>query len=237
MQKVFDTVEEFWSIKDFNKIKNHASENSLPYFKRELSNYLEVDQKCLHFTPSAHKGLELLLSSVESYDRKVLAPAFNCPVVEDAIKNSGWGVELYDFSTKIGFFDWDDLIDRLDKDIGIVVITHYFGVPQNFLKIKDRCKDLGILIIEDCAHTLGGKINGMMAGTIGDASVFSFNYDKPISLGWGGLVIVNNQNKFKNLKTNRWLIPSIKEELFLQKIIINKNQNYLFAYLYYFFLL
>jgi dTDP-4-amino-4,6-dideoxygalactose transaminase len=52
-----------------------------------------------------------------------------------------------------------------------------------------------------------------MAGTLGDASIFSFNYDKPISLGWGGFALINNMQPFESCSTKDCRTPSIEEEL------------------------
>jgi dTDP-4-amino-4,6-dideoxygalactose transaminase len=226
MQKAVDTVEEFWNKKDINELKDKVSDRSIPLFKQELSDYLGVESKSVYFQPSARKGLEMLLKSIKDEKKTVLVPAFNCPVVEDAILKAGWEVRLYDFSSKIGVFDWDKLLAELDNHIGVIIVTHYFGVPVNFLKIKEKCNEMDILIIEDCAHTLGGRIDDLMAGTIGDASIFSFNYDKPISLGWGGFVLINNQNKFNVIDDSEWCIPSLRCELdFLYDFILSMSNR------------
>lgn len=49
-----------------------------------------------------------------------------------------------------------------------------------------------IILIEDCAHSLGAKYNNKLVGTFGDISMFSFGRDKVISSVNGGMLCVNN---------------------------------------------
>jgi len=66
-----------------------------------------------------------------------------------------------------------------------VIVTHLFGIPSNIEKN-------GLPIIEDCAQCIGAELNGKKVGSIGDMSIFSFGYDKPISTDGGGMLVVNN---------------------------------------------
>ncbi len=50
-----------------------------------------------------------------------------------------------------------------------------------------------IILIEDCAHSLGAKYDGKLVGTFGDISMFSFGRDKVISSINGGMLCVNNK--------------------------------------------
>jgi dTDP-4-amino-4,6-dideoxygalactose transaminase len=74
-----------------------------------------------------------------------------------------------------------------------VIIPHLFGLPLDLAPVVELAARRGIAIIEDCAHCLGGKVSDRMAGTMGDFAVFSFSYDKPISLGGGGMLVCNQE--------------------------------------------
>lgn len=109
----------------------------------------------------------------------------------DAVVAAGFTPETFDLSDKFGRVDWRDLADRLGEDHHAIVIPHLFGVPMDFRPMRQVAASRGVLVIEDCAHTLGGKIGEERAGTLGDAAIFSFNYDKPISMGGGGALLIN----------------------------------------------
>ena len=59
------------------------------------------------------------------------------------------------------------------------------------------------MIIEDCAHALCATFNGVLLGSFGDISVFSFHETKNISCGEGGLILSNNNSFFKRAEIIR----------------------------------
>jgi len=83
-------------------------------------------------------------------------------------------------------------VAQLRSDHHAVVVPHLFGVPNDFRPIRQTATELGVLVIEDCAQTLGGRIGSAVTGTVGDLAIYSFTYNKPISLGGGGALLINN---------------------------------------------
>lgn len=212
-----DTVEEFWNWEQIEESHERANECSLYEFVHEFAGYLGVETDGVFPMPSGHQGLELLLEAKIDPRRVVMMPAFNCGVVQEAIESAGYRIKVYDFSPGVGQFDWNRVVDAITPEVGVVIVTHYFGVPTDFRWLKEYCKANDILLIEDCAQTLGGRIAGSQVGTLGDAAIFSFNYDKPISLAWGGMVVVNRAEAFNGgeLHSNRFHIPEKEVELVL----------------------
>ena len=192
-----DTVEEYWDYDTLNKVTELSSNNSVRYFRNEFSDYIGCEPDNLIFLNTARSGIEYILKAKKdnAKGKYVLTCGFNCSVVQSAIENAGYTLLLFDFETENGKVNWSQVADMVSKDIAAIIVTHFFGVPTDFREIIKKCRQHNILIIEDCAHTLGGYIGSSMAGTIGDASVFSFNYDKPISLAWGGAVVINDTSK------------------------------------------
>lgn len=223
MRNPVDTVEEFWTFDLISQMQSVATENSIDSFKRDFGTFLGVSKERVHFMPSGHQGLEVLLRSKCNQGNIVMLPAFNCQVVQDAVIAAGLKSTFYDFSSQPGVFNWELVMSQMNSDVGVIVVTHYFGVPIDFEPILDHCRRKDILVIEDCAHTLGGALNGSQVGTIGDASIYSFNYDKPISLGWGGVAVINNEDGFNDLKTDIFRVPKLTEEYNL----LNEFNDYL----------
>ena len=68
-------------------------------------------------------------------------------------------------------------------------------------ELQKLCKDNNIIFIEDSAQSLGSSLNGQNAGTIGDASVFSFNSNKVIvRVNGGGVVMTDDEELAKRVK-------------------------------------
>ena len=63
----------------------------------------------------------------------------------------------------------------------------------------DEIKSRGIFLIEDCVLSIGSKIDNILLGSFGDVSFFSLEVSKTITIGWGGLVRINNKNYEKKI--------------------------------------
>ena len=70
-----------------------------------------------------------------------------------------------------------------------VVVTHLFGLGGHIEEIAQICAESGLLLVEDCAQSLGASRNGMRFGTFGAASTFSFYPTKNLgALGDAGAI-------------------------------------------------
>lgn len=98
-------------------------------------------------------------------------------------------------------FDGEKTINKTTKkQIKAVVIVHIFGLIGDILVIKDICKRYKIMLIEDCAESLGSSYASIHSGNFGLAGVFSFNGNKIITSGGGGMIVTNDENLAKRLK-------------------------------------
>ena len=142
----------------------------------------------------------------------VATPAFTCPAVVETILKAGKTPRFFDFTERPGCINWEGLATRLNSQYAALIVTHYFGVPVDFLPIVNHAKRLGVALVEDCAHCLGGKIRDRLCGTIGDASFFSFSTDKPISLGYGGALVLNTTSLWSSAVFHTYKSPTFKRQ-------------------------
>ena len=91
-------------------------------------------------------------------------------------------------------------VDRLiSPRTKAVVVMHYGGSLCRMGELTELCAARGIAIVEDACHAVGVAYhdarnrwpNGIMAGSIGDLSAFSFFSNKNIAAGEGGMVVTN----------------------------------------------
>jgi dTDP-4-amino-4,6-dideoxygalactose transaminase len=76
-----------------------------------------------------------------------------------------------------------------------VIPVHYGGLPCDMEAILGLCRPRGIAVIEDAAHAFPARLaGGGMAGTAGDAGVFSFYPTKPLTTGEGGMVVTGRED-------------------------------------------
>ncbi len=89
--------------------------------------------------------------------------------------------------------------------IKALVVVHVFGNLADMEGIMDLAARWNLLVIEDSTEALGtrcdtGRYAGKFAGTIGDVGVYSFNGNKIITTGAGGMVVSNHADWAEHAK-------------------------------------
>lgn len=127
----------------------------------------------------------------------VLLQAFTCNAVPNPILWSDLNPIYFDCANDFNI-DIQQLQTMINKS-RIVVIQHTFGLPANMDEVMRVAKESNLIIIEDCAHSLGAEHNGKRVGTFGRAAFFSFSRDKVISSVYGGMAVTNDDAIGKKL--------------------------------------
>ena len=92
-----------------------------------------------------------------------------------------------------------------------VIVMHYGGSLCRMAALTEICTARGIAIVEDACHAVGVAYhdarnrwpNGVMAGSIGDISAFSFFSNKNIASGEGGMVVTNRADLAERVRLLR----------------------------------
>jgi len=92
-------------------------------------------------------------------------------------------------------------INKMSKRrIKVVVPMHTFGLPVDMVAISEVCEKYGLKIVEDSAESLGSYIDKRHTGTFGLFGTLSFNGNKTITTGGGGMIITDNKELAKKAK-------------------------------------
>lgn len=78
------------------------------------------------------------------------------------------------------------------KKISACVPMHTFGFPVHFDELLNVCNTWDIPVVEDAAESLGSYYKGKHTGGLGYLGVFSFNGNKIITSGGGGMIVTND---------------------------------------------
>ena len=90
------------------------------------------------------------------------------------------------------------------RKIRVLIAVHVFGIPCKIIEIKKVCKKYNIKLIEDATEALGTFLNKKHLGNFSDAGVISFNGNKTITSGGGGIILTKDKklaSKIKHLIT------------------------------------
>jgi dTDP-4-amino-4,6-dideoxygalactose transaminase len=120
---------------------------------------------------------------------KVLCNAFTLAPVPGAIHNSGAIPILVDVADDYKV-DLDDLeLKAKTSGANFFMLSHMRGHIADMDRIVAICKQYNLVLIEDCAHTMGASWNGKKSGSFGDVACFSTQTYKHINSGEGGFLI------------------------------------------------
>ena len=89
---------------------------------------------------------------------------------------------------------------KTGKKIAACVPMHTFGFPCRIKEITDICADWNIVLIEDAAESLGSYVGKKHTGTFSSIASFSFNGNKILTTGGGGMLITDNITLAKKAK-------------------------------------
>lgn len=122
-----------------------------------------------------------------SENKRILVPAYHHGVEIEAILQAGYQVDFYRVDLRLQI-DLEDLEKKITPETGMIYLIYYIGFPHPVEEVARLCKTYGLSLVEDCALSLFGEIDGRPMGSFGDVGIFSFHKTLPLPNG-GGLVV------------------------------------------------
>lgn len=161
-------------------------------FKEAFKDYIGVNY--CHTICSGTAALYIALKAIGISKKEdiVIVPSLSFMATIDAVYMAGGTPVVIDVDESYTM-DINQLADAVEKFKPKAVIpVHLFGQTAQMDKIKEICKDRGIIILEDAAQAHGAEFKGKKAGSLGDLSAFSFYASKNVAMGEGGAILTNN---------------------------------------------
>ena len=188
-------------------------------FEKNMATYLKVDATvaCQSGTAGLHLALEL--SGVQRGD-EVIVPTLTFIAAVNPVKYLGADPIFMDCDDSLNM-DLDKLESfcreectltaeglinkKTGKTIKALVIVHIFGNLANMERLLDLAQKYKLKVVEDATEALGsryteGIYRGKFAGTLGDFGAYSFNGNKIITTGGGGMLVAKNPEDLKQAK-------------------------------------
>ncbi|NOR63687.1 MAG: aminotransferase [Rhodobacteraceae bacterium] len=123
---------------------------------------------------------------------KVLLNAFTLAPVPGAIEHLHAESVLVEINERL-VIDPADLRAKAEASgAKYLLMSHMRGHVADMDAVQEICEDLGIKMIEDCAHTMGATWNGKQTGQFGLAGAFSSQSYKQFNTGEGGLIVTDD---------------------------------------------
>ncbi len=171
----------------------------------KLSGILEVKKERIFLLENGRTGQYIFLKSLKFPEgTKIAIQGFTCNAVVNPVLWLNLEPLYIDIEPETLNIDFEDLYSKIDKDTKMVVLQHTFGNPafktkKDFENFIAKMHEKGIIVFEDCAHALGGEIEGKKIGTFGDAALFSFGIEKVLATRVGGALVVNDEKYIEEI--------------------------------------
>lgn len=167
-------------------------------FENALARYVGVKEAAAVSSGTAALHLALLSLGVGRGD-EVIMPSFVCPALLDAALYVGAKPVVVDVNEYDCNISAKEARAKTSARTKAIIVPHLFGLPAEL----DELLELGIPVIEDCAHSLGARYKGKRVGSFGEASIYSFYATKMICAGEGGMVASDNLELIERVRDLR----------------------------------
>ena len=174
----------------------------IPEFEKTFSEYLGGGHAVAVANGTVALQLGLTALDIGPGD-EVIVPNFTFGASINAIIHSGAKPVLVDVDLETWTIDLNELLKLITPQTKAIMPVHIYGQPTHIDEIKDIALKYGLLVIEDCAESLGATYKGRRVGLDGDCDCFSFFANKTITTGEGGMVIFKDAEFAKKARILR----------------------------------
>ncbi|MCX5203215.1 DegT/DnrJ/EryC1/StrS family aminotransferase [Streptomyces sp. NBC_00237] len=162
-------------------------------FEAAFAEHLGVEADRVLFLNSGTAGLFLALEMLNLAEGdEVVLPSTSFLAAANAIVANGGRPVFCDVAPETLNPSWQDIEATLTPRTKAVVVLHYGGYPGHIVEIAERCRALGIQLIEDSACSPASRVDGKAVGTFGDFAMWSFDAAKILTTGDGGMFYVRD---------------------------------------------
>ncbi len=185
-------------------------------FEKEFASYLNVKDavSLVNGTSALHLSLKIIGVKTNDY---VIMPNVTFVASANSISYTGAEPILIDIDEKTWQMDLNILKEFLKNDcqinsskelihketqrkISALMIVHVQGNICDMEELLSITREYNLPLVEDAAEALGAKYDNNFAGTLGDIGCYSFNGNKIMSTGGGGMIVSKNEEYIKNAK-------------------------------------
>ena len=166
-----------------------------------IKKFFELNEEYnLNFVFKARIGLFHILSFLFKNNKtknKIILSSFTVFDMINMILLSGFEpifIDHYKNSSQINIDQLKEKINEFNDEVGAVLLTHYNVNNSELSEISNICKQNKIILIEDCAISIGSKFDNDYVGKFGDYSIFSFGFYKFINVLSGGMIFSKNKD-------------------------------------------
>ena len=159
--------------------------------------------------------IALLVAGVQPED-EVLVSTLSFIAPANAVRYAGAWPVLIDAEPDYWQMDPQRVLDFLEREcrwtdgklvnkntgrtVKAILPVHILGHPVDMNPVLEAARRYGLRVIEDATESLGALYEGRTVGSLGDIACFSFNGNKIITTGGGGMIVTDKEDWARRAK-------------------------------------
>ncbi len=184
-------------------------------FERQVADYVGARHAVAATNGTAALHIALLVAGVQP-DDEVLLPALTFIAPANAVRYVGawpvfvdvepeyWQMDaraVADFLKNECRRQGDALVNRrTGRRVSAILPVHILGHPVDMDPLLELAREYHLAVIEDATESLGARYHGRRVGALGDVACFSFNGNKIITTGGGGMLVTDREGWARRAK-------------------------------------
>jgi len=170
-----------------------AKGDEVKSFENEFCDFVGLPKGHAVAVSNGTAALYLALLVLDGSGKKIASPGYVCSALRHAVDMSEGENVLIDTEYDSPNIDLKTLYN---KNPQIAIIPHTYGIPINLSNLKK------IMLIEDCSHAIGAKINRKSVGLQGELGIISLAATKMITSGGSGGMLISKNKRLIEKITN-----------------------------------
>lgn len=172
-------------------------------FEDRMAEHLGVRHAIAVTNATAGLHLACLAAGLGPGD-EVLVPSLSFVATANAVRYVGATPVFVDV-TGLGDFNMSpvDLESKIGARTKAVIVMHYGGYPCDMHAIMELAARHNLVVLEDAAHAIGGRLDGRALGGWGNMGVYSFFSNKNLATGEGGMLVTDDSQLADRLRRLR----------------------------------
>ena len=184
-------------------------------FAEKFAEYLGISYAVPVVNGTAALHISLVTLGLES-DEEVLVPTLTFAATANAVvycsahpvfmdvEADTLGLDpqkVEDFLTQECYWKNGHLMDKsTNRRVRGIIPVHLYGHPVDMSPILDLAEKYSLFVVEDATEALGSRYKDRPAGTLGEMGAFSFNGNKLITTGGGGMVVTEDPDFAEHIR-------------------------------------
>ena len=156
---------------------------------------------------------------------EIIFPSLTFWVVPELARVAGLTVVFADVDPRTFNMDPRSLERAITDKTRAIVPTHLYGLPCDMDPILEIAARHNLIVLEDCAHSLGATYKGRPVGTFGTGALFSFQTLKPLNCYGGGLALVHDPAIAAKVRAIVETLPWPSEKRVRDRLLMGRLQR------------